>query len=405
MSSVLDDILGRASSRRAPQSTAQPKPSAPEWLHNPSTPPAPAPSTSAGASPSIAPVAPLPPIAGQAKAPTAEEAAQSVGQMMHPAPRRMSYTDMFEAMHPNKPLSADEKAKEEGRARWRKFSAALSDGLGAIANLYYTSQGAPSSFSPALLEGSKEAERYKMMKERWKAEEAAYAQGRMQAAMADYRADQERRAAEASAAASAYERQRKDAKDAFDRSIAIAGVRHKDAQLAGDMAYKQQQIGLRQQELKQQAARDADASRRGWAHFGLAQQRAGGTGSTKDVYEIDLGKGDEGGIIKIPKSRINEANIGKLYRLVSKDNKIPEVMGMNGMSKPSRDQMLQAIGADVKSNPELKTALDRLAGNNRSFIIKERGGRKQEPQQAKTINPNAGITPQAPVKRHLDNPY
>ncbi len=391
----MDDILGVTPPKKSTQETDRPAATAPAWLH----------STAPDATPQPTP-APAPPISDQFKPPTADQAAQSVGQMLNPAPRRMSYTDMFEALHPQKPLSEEDKAKEERRARWRKVSAALSDGLGALANLYYTSQGAPSSFTPANLEGAKEAERYRIMKDRWKAEEAAYAQGRMQAAMADYRADQERRAAEASAAAREYERQRKDAKDAFDRSIAIAGVRHKEAQLAGDMAYKQQQIGLRQQELKQQAARDADASRRGWAHFGLAQQRAGGTGSTKDVYEIDLGKGEEGGIIKIPKSRINEANIGKLYRLVSKDNKLPEVMGMNGMSRPSRDQMLQAIGADVKSNPELKTALDRLAGNNRSFIIKERGGgRKQEPQQAKPINPNAGITPPAPVKRHLDNPY
>lgn len=392
--SVMDDILGVTPPKKSKQETERTSATAPAWLHN----------TAPAATPQPAP-APAPPISDQFKPPTTDQAAQSVGQMLNPAPRRMSYTDMFEALHPQKPLSEEDKAKEERRARWRKVSAALSDGLGALANLYYTSQGAPSSFSPANLESSKEAERYRIMKDRWKAEEAAYAQGRMQAAMADYRADQERKAEEARAAAQEYDRRRKDAKDAFDRSIAIAGVRHKDAQLAGDMAYKQQQIGLRQQELKQQAARDADASRRGWAHFGLAQQRAGGSGSSKDVYEIDLGKGEEGGIIKIPKSRINEANIGKLYRLVSKDNKLPEVMGMNGMSRPSRDQMLQAIGADVKSNPELKTALDRLAGNNRSFVIKERGGRKQEPQQAKPINPDAGVNPPAPKKRHLDNPY
>ena len=391
----MDDILGVTPPKKSKQETERTAATAPAWLHN----------TAPAATPQPAPT-PAPPISDLSKPPTPDQAAQSVGQMLNPAPRRMSYTDMFEALHPQKPLSEEDKAKEERRARWRKVSAALSDGLGALANIYYTSQGAPSSFTPANLEGAKEAERYKMMKDRWKAEEAAYAQGRMQAAMADYRADQERKAEEARAAAQEYDRRRKDAKDAFDRSIAIAGVRHKDAQLAGDMAYKQQQIGLRQQELKQQAARDADASRRGWAHFGLAQQRAGGgAGSSKDVYEIDLGKGEEGGIIKIPKSRINEANIGKLYRLVSKDNKIPEVMGMNGMSKPSRDQMLQAIGADVKSNPELKTALDRLAGNNRSFVIKERGGRTQKPQQAKPINPDAGVNPPAPKKRHLDNPY
>lgn len=56
----------------------------------------------------------------------------------------MSYVDMLNAFYT--PETAEEKAKRERKEKWDKTAAAIGDGISALANLYYTTKGAPNSY-------------------------------------------------------------------------------------------------------------------------------------------------------------------------------------------------------------------------------------------------------------------
>lgn len=59
-------------------------------------------------------------------------------------PKQMSFVDLLNAFYT--PETAEERAKRERKEKWDKTAAAIGDGISALANLYYTTKGAPNSY-------------------------------------------------------------------------------------------------------------------------------------------------------------------------------------------------------------------------------------------------------------------
>lgn len=80
---------------------------------------------------------------------------------------RMSYVEMFQKMSPYKPPTEEELEKERKKEKREKIFAAIGDGIAALSNLFFTTQGAPNAYDPKNSLSAKAQERWdKLKKER-----------------------------------------------------------------------------------------------------------------------------------------------------------------------------------------------------------------------------------------------
>lgn len=84
--------------------------------------------------------APVSPVSEQQKA---------VGQHegIKETPKRLSYTEMFQMLNPYEQKTPEEQAKEKKRERSGRIISAIGDGISALSNLYFTTQGAPNAYT------------------------------------------------------------------------------------------------------------------------------------------------------------------------------------------------------------------------------------------------------------------
>ena len=133
------------------------------------------------------------PVTKKAPLPTAQPTPAGAEAPEAPQPKKMSYFDMFQRMSPYKPPTAEELENARKKEKRDKVFAAIGDGIAALSNLYFTTNGAPNAFDPRNSLSAKARERWdKLNKER---EENAryYMQEAMKAqALDDDRADKDR---------------------------------------------------------------------------------------------------------------------------------------------------------------------------------------------------------------------
>lgn len=248
MSSVLDDIK----KRRTRQSVGEQQPTAP-----------------------VEPVAPVAqPMGDQAAArvaqgatpqaesgfnPTAEQKAGTM-MLLHPAlttpqaetaaPKQMTYTDLHKELY--KPMTPEEKAAQQKRQRNRQIINAVGEGIGALANLYYTNKSGVNAYDPStsltkaakerydklLAQQREDEERYKELAYRSGAADIEMAYRRAKDAKAEKRADDALQAAKEEKA-----QQQKNWQAAFDygKEKDAADRAERASARAEENAFKQQQ--------------------------------------------------------------------------------------------------------------------------------------------------------------------
>lgn len=95
------------------------------------------------------------------------------------------YEELFKKLNPYTPLTEEEKAKEQKKRRRDEIISAIGDGVAALSNLYFTTQGAPNMYTGKNTMSEATKVRYdKLLKER-EANETAYLQGMLRAKQAD----------------------------------------------------------------------------------------------------------------------------------------------------------------------------------------------------------------------------
>jgi len=251
---------------------------------------------------------------------------------------------MLQQMSPYKPPTEEELAHERKRRKSQAIFSAIGDGISALSNLYFTTQGAPSTFDGKTTLSSTAQKRWDKIDAERKADREKYVSAYMHAKQAD----------------DAAERDNRNWKRQIERD-ALADKRYEaeQARIAARQKVEDERYEAR---VKQQAAaRLKNESAR------LAREMA------KDKVSFALGEGL--GSISIPRDALNNANISyvfsKLPESVRSQIKGAPIKGKDitgqkdviiGYQEPTSEAMLIAIGANIEGNIDAQNALRELAG-------------------------------------------
>lgn len=276
----------------------------------------------------------------------------------------MSYAEMFVAMNPYRPQTPEEREAEAKRNKRNALFAAISDGISALSNLYYTTKGAPNSFNGGSTLSGKMYERQRQLQKDREAREKEYLNGYLRALEMDRNRDTQERNYRLQLETLAYNRQRQAeadkraaAKDARDAALHDLNLKYKQGQL------DKQQYDKQAAEIK---AKYADAYER--ARIASLNRRGsgGGGGSTSnDLWPYPI-KGEN---IYLPKTFwSNAGEVNGLYSMLPaevRDN-LEHEYNRNGTVKknlkPTLDQKRQAIMDNATSEIQ-----DRLRTKSKEF--------------------------------------
>lgn len=116
------------------------------------------------------------------------------GQITDSTPKKMSYKEMFQALNPYKPPTPEELEKQRKKEKRQKIFAALGDGISALANLYFTTKGAPNMYNPNNSQQDVVKDRWDKLKQERDQHMKEYTEGLMKAqALDDENNDNERK--------------------------------------------------------------------------------------------------------------------------------------------------------------------------------------------------------------------
>lgn len=116
------------------------------------------------------------------------------GQVSDSTPKKLSYKEMYQALNPYTPPTAEELEKQRKKEKREKIFAALGDGISALANLYFTTKGAPSMYNPNNSQQDVVKDRWDKLKQERDQHMKEYTEGLMKAqALDDENDDNERK--------------------------------------------------------------------------------------------------------------------------------------------------------------------------------------------------------------------
>ena len=156
--------------------------------------PPPIPPETGGAASAATPGTPATPDT-PAAAPTAAAApvAKVIGVVPAQQPRRMTYTEMLDKLSQYKPQTPEEIEEEKRREARQKRFASIGDGISALANMYFTSKGAPSMYDGRNSQTERVSNRWDKLRQEREAQKNEYMNAAIRAqAMDEEYADKER---------------------------------------------------------------------------------------------------------------------------------------------------------------------------------------------------------------------
>lgn len=307
-------------------------------------------------------------------------------------------------------MTPEEKAAEAKRERRAKIFSAIGDGISALANVYFTSKGAPDMYNPSTSMSAKTKAYWDKLNAERKANEDKYNDLLLGAYKAD-KAD-------------------KDAKDKWQQQLEqwkIEMERKNEAEMykrgkdAADARYRKEKDDADRSSRENIAASQiAAANKRAAADRSQRQTqfdiRYGGKGSgNKSKYTFSLGRGK--GTVSVDSDAINDANVRQIYDrlpeevrrtaqeryktaktvgnglpVYAKDKNGKLIYGPDGNLVPeyqqlSKNEMLEVIGANLEDNPDLENDIRELAGQPGKKKPNPMGGGQAQNGSGKKPNP------------------
>lgn len=279
-------------------------------------------------------------------------------------PKKMTYVEMLQQMSPYKPPTEEELAQERKRRKSQAIISAIGDGISAMSNLYFTTQGAPSMFDGRTTLSGTAQKRWDKIDAERKANSEKYVSAYMQAKQAD----------------DAAERDDRNWRRVIERDkLADKRYEAEQARIAARQKVEDERYEAR---VKQEAERWQKTFDENVRQFNISSQQAAtrlknesarlAREMSKDKVSFALGEGQ--GSISIPREALNNANISYVF------NKLPEavrsqikgapikgkdIAGQDiivGYQDPTPEAMLIAIGANIEGNIDAQNALRELAG-------------------------------------------
>lgn len=275
-------------------------------------------------------------------------------------PKKMTYVEMLQQMSPYKPPTEEELAQERKRRKSQAIISAIGDGISAMSNLYFTTQGAPSMFDGKTTLSATAQKRWDKIDAERKANNEKYVSAYMQAKQAD----------------DAAERDDRNWRRVIERDkLADKRYEAEQARIAARQKVEDERYEAR---VKKEAERWQKTFDENMRQFNVSSQQAAtrlknesarlAREMSKDKVSFALGEGQ--GSISIPREALNNANISYVF------NKLPEAVRSQikgkeildqynrviGYQDPTPEAMLIAIGANIEGNIDAQNALRELAG-------------------------------------------
>lgn len=306
-------------------------------------------------------------------------------------------------------MTPEEKAAEAKRERRAKIFSAIGDGISALANVYFTSKGAPDMYNPSTSMSAKTKAYWDKLNAERKANEDKYNDLLLGAYKAD-KAD-------------------KDAKDKWRQQMEQWKIemeqkneneRYRRDKDDADAKYRKEKDDADRSSRENIAASQIEAANRRAAADRSQRQtqfdiRYGGKGSgNKSKYTFSLGRGK--GTVSVDSDAINDANVRQIYdrlpeevrrtaqeryktaktdngyNVYAKDKNGKLIYGPDGKLVPeyqqlSKNEMLEVIGANLEGNPDLENDIRELAGQPGKKKPNPMGGGQAQNGSGKKPNP------------------
>ena len=323
-------------------------------------------------------------VGGAAKAPEAAQPAKA------PERKRMSYVEMFQQMSPYKPPTKEELERERKKEKREKVFAAIGDGIAALSNLYFTTKGAPNAFDPKNSLVGKARERWEKLKKEREENARYYTQAYMQAMRNDEEADRDDRNWQHQLEREQIGDDRynadiehRDAREKVEDERYDAGIKHRDARERVEDERWQKNFDEAKRQFNITSAQNA--TRINMERARLKKELE------KDVVTFAIGRGK--GTIAVPTNALNASNVSYVFSklpadvqaqcqgeaVYGKDGKQvtrktgKKIKDANGVEieervpvykKPTTEDMLVCIGANIDGSVDAQDALREIAGNN-----------------------------------------
>lgn len=273
----------------------------------------------------------------------------------------MSYVDMLNAFYT--PETAEQKAKRERKEKWDKTAAAIGDGISALANLYYTTKGAPNSYDGKNSMSERTRQLYDKLDKDRKENDRWYLNHYMNAAKMDE--DAKRYADERD-----YKRGRDKVADeryADERDYKRGRDAISDERYSDERDYKRGRDAVldarADKQLELQKEKMAEQKRQFYATLNANKGKAE-VKASKDDVPLPLGDGSY--------ARISSKNLSNPYLVSYAFNSLPDgvkdeiesnqLMVGKTMQDLTPQQMLATIGKYAKTDPKVRAALKEIGG-------------------------------------------
>ena len=277
---------------------------------------------------------------------------------------RLTYEELFKKTNPFHPPTQEELAREEKRKRLDKIFSAISDGISAFSNLYFTTQYAPDMYSGRNTMSERTKKRWDRLAAERDANMNAYIKGLMRARQADEARDAGERKWELEL--KKYNDQAE--RDKADEARKDAAEKRKeemhdlDKQLM-DGKITEQQHKAKKAEIEEKYAPEYERSRinrNNRSGSGKSGGSKGNGGSGRKAKSVMWPDG-RGGYIEVDKSYLNDANIRNLYGLTRKRREYGG--GKSRGEYLTNEEMLKALGAEMGNNDALREQVMKMTGN------------------------------------------
>ena len=302
---------------------------------------------------------------------------------------RMSYVEMFQKMSPYKPPTEEELEKERKKEKREKIFAAIGDGIAALSNLFFTTQGAPNAYDPKNSLSAKAQERWDKLKKERDENGRYYTAAYMQAMKNDEEGARDDRNWRHQLEREGVQDQRyaddiahRDKREGIEDERYDANIKHRDAREAVEDQHWDKQFQMQERQFKESVRQFNVTSSQNQQRINMESKRLARE-MQKETVSFALGTGK--GTISIPTNALNASNVSYVFSklpanvraqckgeaiigkvpVIGPDNKpsrTKTTTGVVGYKKLTTEAMLVCIGANIEGSVDAQNALREIGG-------------------------------------------
>ena len=288
---------------------------------------------------------------------------------------RMSYVEMFQKMSPYKPPTEEELEKERKKEKREKIFAAIGDGIAALSNLFFTTQGAPNAYDPKNSLSAKAKERWDKLKKERDENGRYYTAAYMQAMKNDEEGARDYRNWRHQLEREGVQDQRyaddiahRDKREGIEDDRYDANIKHRDAREAVEDQHWDKQFQMQERQFKESVRQFNVTSSQNQQRINMESKRLARE-MQKEAVTFALGTGK--GTISIPTNALNASNVSYVFSKLPAnvqaqcqgeaiyDSKKRKVVGHKA---PTTEAMLVCIGANIEGSIDAQNALREIGG-------------------------------------------